>query len=1226
MFWDISIDTGGTFTDCIAVSPNGDRSHLKLLSSAILKGEFSTIANSSSVQTSAAWLTADIFEGYKLKITGHEYLIQSTSHQTGLITLDRSVDLESGVFDLISPEEVPVFALRIITSAGLVEKLPPLRLRLGTTRGTNALLENKGAKVSLFVTKGFADLLNIGTQQRPHIFSLKIDKRPSLVHEVIEVDERIGADGSILTALDNQKSYEINGNSIAISFLNSYANDKHESQLTEQLSVSGVDHISTSSKVSGRLKYLDRTETTAVNAYLRPILTNYLKEISLHAGEEYFVMTSAGSLTHSRSFAPKDSLLSGPAGGVAGAAAMGLKHDKNRLVSFDMGGTSTDVALFDEGFDYAHTTRVGHASIQAPALNIHTIAAGGGSICTYSNGVLQVGPESGGAWPGPACYGQGGPLTLTDINLLAGRIYPSTFTIPLDITASENALYELSEHAGVDPDTLLNSFLQIANEKMAGAINKISVDRGTSVEGATLVAFGGAGGQHACDLAEVLNMDEIIIPYEAGLLSAYGISQASIGMFGSAEIYKPWSTVESTIKERFESLIEDVRSRLINEGIEGAEVSSMWVFLRLSGQETSLEVPYTGNETLQKFKELYLNIYGHWIPHREIELTSIKVQLATLQETLEDSELNSDGGSGSPINEVKCLSNGRKVLAEVYEWERLQPGTMIQGPALIFSRNCTVFISEGWEGNISPSFAFMLSKQIAVKPTTLVPESAAIQLYLNRFKAIVGEMGAVLERSSFSVNVKERLDFSCALLDSSGELVVNAPHIPVHLGSMGLCVREVLKVVNLVEGDIVITNHPAYGGSHLPDITLIAPVYADGTCIAYVANRAHHAEIGGKTPGSMPPDASELYEEGIIISPQFLMKGNRVDWDEIRKIFEENPYPSRAIDENIADLKAAVASLQAGIRGIQSLCSGWGIKETQAYLSKLTDYVAQRFETFRINLPAKGEAFEQLDDGTKIQVSFTNTDSKIVFDFTGSAKCHPGNYNATAAIVRSVVLYVLRLLMDDDIPLNEGILKKVRIIIPGDSMLNPDFNEHMPAVVGGNTEVSQRLCDTILKAFGIAACSQGTMNNLIFGNANFGFYETIGGGVGAGDGFPGASSVHQHMTNTRITDAEILEMNYPVRLKEFSIRQFSGGAGKWKGGNGILRRIEFLEPVEVSLLTQHRETGPYGLNGGKEGKPGEQWVEHPDGTRTKLGGTDYYKARKGDQVVIKTPGGGGFGR
>ena len=992
------------------------------------------------------------------------------------------------------------------------------------------------------------------------------------------------------------------------------------------LEESGHTTISVSSEISAEMKYLDRTETTVVNAYLLPLMNTYLSGIRESLNNDYHVMTSAGTLANSAHFTPKDSLLSGPAGGIKGAVATAELVDFHKIISFDMGGTSTDVGLYDHGYDYTYITEVGGARIQAPALNIHTIAAGGGSVCGYSDNILFVGPESAGAHPGPACYGADGPLTLSDINLLSGRLDTSEFPIPLSSEASEQALEPILKETGLSRDEVMASFHQIAHEKMAEAIRKISVNRGSNLNNSAIVAFGGACGKHVCDLAELLEINKVIVPYEAGLLSANGIATAEIGTFANCEIYKLWNDSEEIVKREFTKLRSTCEDQLESQGLvkDRCYIAGKWVFLRFYGQETSLEVPYT-HHVLGDFRKLYEKTYGHWIETRPIEVTSIRIHVSCASKKAHVASASYPIYFPEPSGTQESLFRNVWVNTALHKWEHLSPGARISGPAIISSDNSTIFLHPEWTATLNQHNIFLLdAPQLSAKNADSNLEAANLRLYMNRFRAIVEEMGAVLERSSFSVNVKERLDFSCALMDAQGSLVVNAPHIPVHLGSLGMCVRKACEATKPQQGDVIITNHPAMGGSHLPDITLITPVFFEDSLIAYVANRAHHAEIGGKTPGSMPPDATSLEEEGAIIYPQFLVKDSKIA-EGIDELFSKGPYPSRAIEENLADLQAGIASLHSGVAHLQRLCKIHGVDNVTNHMQRLQDYVFNRFEEVRQHLSSTSPVSEYLDDGSKLQVSITNTSTKMLFDFTGTSARHHGNLNATPAIVRSVVLYVLRLLVDDDIPLNEGMLKNVQVILPDDSLLNPDFSKYSPAVVGGNTEVSQRLCDTLLKSFGMSACSQGTMNNLIFGNDKFGFYETIGGGTGAGNGYHGQHAVHQHMTNTRITDPEILEFKYPVRLLEFSRRHGSGGKGKWYGGDGIVRRIEFLEPVELSILSQHRKEAPYGLKGGLDGKTGTQTVIRTNGEHVTLEGSAYIKCESGDQVEIRTPGGGGYG-
>ncbi len=934
----------------------------------------------------------------------------------------------------------------------------------------------------------------------------------------------------------------------------------------------------------------------------------------------------------------KDSLLSGPAGGVVGAATAAKLSGINNLITFDMGGTSTDVSLYNNQYAYRYESKVGEIKILSPSLSIETIAAGGGSICDFDGFRLTVGPHSAGASPGPACYGSDGPLTITDVNLLLGRADAKLFSIPLYPKKSEEALEllvkKIKSATGKRPrkETLLESILLIANEKMAEAIKKVSVQQGHDPSGFTLLTFGGAGGQHACEIANLLGMKKIMIPYDAGLLSAYGIGHAKIEHFEEKLLLQKLTILEDQFEKHFEELYQKGLNKIVSDGFKAEVIkrSKQLVFLRFNGQESTLETNFKSPGALRKeFKKKYQSLYGHWLADREIEVESIRLILTVEQFPKKKKKTSVNSHSPKAEKETQLFVNNFWKKSKVYRWESLHPGATVKGPALLVSENSTTLIAPKWRFNLDSHNHGILTSanqaQISKKENS---KEAALELFSNRFTAVAHEMGALLQRTSFSVNVKERLDFSCAVMDSQGYLVVNAPHIPVHLGSMGICVREVAKVLTMHDGDVIITNHPAYGGSHLPDVTLIKPVFTNKKLIGYVAARAHHAEIGGKKPGSMPADATSLDEEGIIIAPTYLVKQGKAQWAEIRKILTTGKYPSRLPEENLADLNGALAAVNLGDTELKSLCEKYGAAQVSSYMKALREYASHLLRSKINSLATKTfNAEERLDDGALLKVNITIPKKGFLkIDFTGSSRVHSGNLNATPAIVQSVILYVLRLWVNKPIAMNEGLMEPVQIILPT-GLLNPDFTqEKMPAVVGGNTEVSQRLTDTLLKALGLAACSQGTMNNFLFGNERFGFYETICGGTGAGAGFDGADVVHSHMTNTRITDPEILELRYPVRLERFEIRSNSGGKGKWKGGNGVEREITFKENAEVNILSQHRVEKPYGLAGGQSGKRGQQKLITSENEIINLKGMDSVAVKPGDKILIQTPGGGGYGK
>ncbi len=1248
--WKIWVDTGGTFTDCIAYSPTGIIKRLKVLSSSVLKGYVVGQTSARSILVKIQWpVSRDVFHHFTITFFGkkkHAARIEKVNLNDFVIHFTKPAKVESGcLFEISSFEEVPVFAARLITETELNKPFPAIEMKLGSTRGTNALLERKGARTVLLITKGFRDLLLIGTQQRNDLFALHIEKEKPLYTRVIEVPERIEADGKVLIPLSasviNKIIAEVKKSmcdSVAIALLNSYKNPKHEKLIKDQLLQHGFSFITASHEVSGQIKILPRAETTVANAYLDPIIHSYISKIQHGLSKAQLkIMTSAGGLVSATRFYPKDSLLSGPAGGVVGAATTGKLSGANQLITFDMGGTSTDVSLYNNQYTYRYESKVGEVKILSPSLSIETIAAGGGSICDFDGYKLTVGPHSAGASPGPACYGSDGPLTITDVNLLLGRADVEFFSIPLYKNKSEEALSELIRKiktaTGKTPtkESLLESFVQIANEKMAEAIKKVSVQQGHDPSEYTLLSFGGAGGQHACAVARQLDMSKALIPYDAGLLSAYGIGHANIEHFEEKLLLQNLSKATRDLDNHFEELHQRGLSKLEREGFsrDAIHVGKYLIFLRFSGQESTLEISYKkGVDPRKEFKITYQSIYGHWLADREIEIESLRLILFVRGQGVKNTKSKYKVYSPASEKQTKIYTQGQWKNTKVYRWESLHTGARIKGPALIVSQNSTTVVDPRWIFKLDEHNHGLLERTSRVITKQTHSREAALELFSNRFTAIAQEMGALLQRTSFSVNVKERLDFSCALMDAQGYLVVNAPHIPVHLGSMGVCVREVSSVLSMQDGDVVITNHPAFGGSHLPDVTLIKPVYTKRKLIGYVATRAHHAEIGGKKPGSMPAHASSLEEEGVIIAPTYLVKRGKIQWEAIRKIFTSGRYPSRLPEENMADLNGALAAVNLGDTSLKSLCLKYNTAEVTFYMKALRVYAAELLRNKIKSLNAKSySAEERLDDGSSLKVNFTiQKKGSLLIDFSGSANTHAGNLNATKAIVQSVVLYVLRVWVNRPIAMNEGLMEPVTIILPT-GLLNPDFTaKKLPAVVGGNTEVSQRLTDTLLKALGLVACSQGTMNNFLFGNEHFGFYETICGGTGAGPDFAGTDAIHSHMTNTRITDPEILELRYPVRLEKFEIRKNSGGSGAWKGGDGVIREMTFKEKVEVNILSQHRVEHPYGLAGGLAGKVGNQQLTKADGEIIPLRGMDSIDANAGDKITIETPGGGGYGK
>ncbi len=1225
--WLIAVDRGGTFTDCCATDPQGRRHRTKLLSNGRLRTGIIVMDRGNAVTLLSHGGHRDgFFRGWNARLffPGQAHRPEWTApveHSTGATltfveTLPEVIPPDS-FMELDTDEPAPVTGARLLTGTPPGQPFPPHRFRLATTLATNALLENQGAAVVFFVTRGFRDLLTIGDQRRADLFALHHQRDRPLHKHTVEVHERLDAAGGVLFPLDpatlSAQAAALVGQGIttaAVALAHSDLNPAHEHAVRDLLRAAGFTTVSLSSDLSAQVRLLPRASTAVVDAALAPVMRGFVQQVREALGPEclaFHCLTSAGGLAEPASFHAKDSLLSGPAGGVAGCAAAARRAGIDRILTLDMGGTSTDVARWEGDFLYQFEQRLGQSTILAPSLRIETVAAGGGSICAVTAGALTVGPRSAGADPGPACYGRGGPLTLTDVNLLLGRLDPDKASIPLHRAPALAALTKLKQDMqdqGLPvPDhdhPLLAGLLQIAIGRMAEAVRSISVRDGCDPSAYTLLAFGGAGPQHACAIAGELGIQQILIPAEAGLLSAAGAAASQPGHFGQRQLLQPLDDAAwlAPVLTNLEA------ETLTTFNAPQARICRRLAELRLQGQDTSLTIPFHSPAGLPAaFQSSFQQLYGYSPPpHRAIEVVSLRVLASLPEERLSPESF--------PVHPTHPAPAQPLVFQDHFSTLILEPGW------------CAVHGSEG---------SWLLQHQAAGTASIASPisDAATAELFRCRFQGMVDSMGELLRRTSVSTNVKERLDYSCALLDASGHLLVNAPHIPVHLGALGECVRRTTALIPPAHGDLLITNDPAFGGSHLPDVTVICPVFGpSGQLLAYTANRAHHAEIGGITPGSMPAFAKNLAEEGVVIAPTWLVKNGVSQEDSLARILTTAPHPTRALPDNLADLRAQAAAAHHGATALLALCQSHGESTIRHHLGQLTAQARQALaRTLAHTSLAETTATGHLDDGTPITIRLTKTGDRLTIDFTGSGGVHPGNRNATPAVVRSAVLYVLRLWTGEPIPLNEGFLANVDIILPP-GFLNPPFAadpSQSPAVVGGNVETSQRIVDTLISALGLQAGSQGTMNNVIFGNATFGHYETLCGGSGAGPGYPGTDAIHTHMTNTAITDIEILERRYPVRVEEFAIRPHSGGPGQYPGGHGAIRTYHFLAPLTLSLLTEHRLTPPLGHAGGQPGACGRQFLTLPDGTRQDLPGTVSLPVVTGTRLHVHTPGGGGWG-
>ena len=1127
-------------------------------------------------------------------------------------------------------------------------------IRMGTTVATNALLERKGAPTVLVVTEGFGDLLEIGTQARPDIFARHIVKPDQLQSPVIEARERVTAEGEVLVPLDEAQvrvdliaARQTGMTSCAIACMHGWAWPAHEQRIAEIAREVGFGHISVSSEVSGLTRYVPRTDTTVADAYLSPVLDAYVQRVAsaFDAATRLYFMQSNGGLTPATAFRGRDAVLSGPAGGIIGMAAAAKRAGFDKVLGFDMGGTSTDVSHYAGVFERTNDTVVAGVRLTTPMLQIHTVAAGGGSVCYFDGARLRVGPQSAGADPGPACYRRGGPLTITDCNVLLGRVRPEFFPAifgpkgdrPLDAKMVGERFgdlcWQIKQATGADmtPHEAAEGFVTIANQHMAEAIRKISIQRGYDPREYALCAFGGAGGQHACAVADAVGARSVLLHPLAGVLSAWGMGLADLRAMREVSVEQPLGVDLST---RAETLSAQARASLLDRGVT-VDAIELTAYLRYEGAEASLPIAWADADAMKAaFEAAHQSRFGFLDPNRAILVAKLSAEAIGHDATPPKRADVSPGEAPKPMAAVSLRFGGREHSAQVYRRNELPAGFAFGGPALVLENGATTLVEPGWRGRISDDGDLTLTRIDAPEMTDAIGtqvDPVLLEIFNNRFMAAAEEMGLALQTSAASVNIRERLDFSCAVFDAAGDLVANAPHIPVHLGSMSESIRTIIRERGahgrgIRRGDIYMLNAPHAGGTHLPDITVIAPVMLEGEDVPafYTAARGHHADIGGITPGSMPPDSKRIEDEGVLIDNFLLAEGGGLRETETRALFASGPHPARDIDRNLADLKAQIAACRRGAEELLRLVKHYGRDGVVAYMRHVQDNAGEHVRRVIDKLePGSFEA--PMDNGAVIRVAIRPDKAarRLTVDFTGTSAQDAGNFNAPLSIARAAVLYVFRTLVDDAIPLNEGCLKPIDIITPEGCLLNPMRGA---AVVAGNVETSMVVVDALYGALGRLAASQGTMNNFTFGNERFQYYETICGGSGAGPGFAGTSVVQTHMTNSRLTDPEIMESRYPILIERFAVRAGSGGKGQWNGGDGAVRIVRFREAMTAAILSNRRTTAPFGVDGGEAGKPGRNAVRRADGRVEELGSTARADMAAGDAFIIETPGGGGFGK
>ncbi|MET8696983.1 hydantoinase B/oxoprolinase family protein [Streptomyces bauhiniae] len=1131
---------------------------------------------------------------------------------------------------------------------------PVEAVRMGTTVATNALLERKGERTLLVITRGFADALRIAYQNRPHLFARHIELPEQLYERVVEVDERIAADGTELRAPDLAalegellRAYEDGVRAVAVVCLHSHLHPEHERAVGEPAERVGFPQVSLSSEVSPLMKLVPRGDTAVVDAYLSPVLHRYIRHVADELRDvRLMFMQSNGGLTEAGQFRGKDAVLSGPAGGIVGMARMSELAGHDRVIGFDMGGTSTDVSHFAREYERVFTTRIAGVRLRAPMLDIHTVAAGGGSVLHFDGSRYRAGPDSAGADPGPACYRAGGPLTVTDANVMLGRVQPARFPAvfgpggdqPLDAGAVRDGFTalarEIHEATGDDrtPEQVAEGYLRIAVANIAAAIKRISVQQGHDVTRYALTTFGGAGGQHACKVADALGIRTVLVPPMAGVLSALGMGLADITAMREQSVEAPLTEAAMPgVRDTADELEAAARAELRAEDVPEDRIrTARRAQLRYDGTDTALTVDLTDPDAMRRaFEERHRATYTFTLD-RDIVVEALSVEATGLTPPPDLSALAPYEGTPAAPDTARLHTGGAWREVPLHRREALPPGETVTGPAIITEAGTTTVVDEGWQATANDHGHLVMERTVVTessRPDTEV-DPVLLEVFNNLFMSIAEQMGAQLESTAQSVNIKERLDFSCALFDPDGNLVANAPHIPVHLGSMGTSVKEVVRRrgARMRPGDSYAVNDPYHGGTHLPDVTVITPVFGSGPdpeILFHVASRGHHAEIGGIAPGSMPAGSRTIEEEGVLFDNWLLTEGGRLREEETRRLLTDAPYPSRNPATNLADLRAQIAANRKGADELGRMIEEFGLDVVQAYMRHVQDNAEESVRRV-IDALDDGEYAYETDSGAviRVQVRVDRAERRATIDFTGTSAQLGTNFNAPSAVVHAAVLYVFRTLVADDIPLNDGCLRPLDIVVPPGSMLAP---EAPAAVVAGNVETSQAITGALYAALGVQAEGSGTMNNVTFGNDDHQYYETIASGSGAGDTFPGADVVQTHMTNSRLTDPEVLEWRLPVRLDEFAVRRGSGGAGRQRGGDGAVRRIRFLEPMTVSALSQHRRVPPYGMAGGAPGALGANRVEHADGTVTDLGASGSAEVGPGDVLVVETPGGGGYG-